>query len=74
MQERLHAELVVDAVNDVTALAPGDIREAPPELGAAIGQRFIAGIAPVEDRMLVVVDMQRLMTGDEVALLEREAA
>ncbi|HEX5129938.1 MAG TPA: chemotaxis protein CheW [Usitatibacter sp.] len=65
--------VMVDAVNDVMRLAAGEIRPAP-EIAGAIGQRFIAGIAPVGDRMLVVVDMERLMAADELALVAREAA
>ena len=57
--------LVVDAVTDVARLAAGDIRPTP-EMASALPLHFIRGIAPVEQRMLVVVDLERLMTEGEL--------
>ena len=57
--------LIVDAVTDVARLAAGDIRPAP-TMASALPRQFIRGIAPVEQRMLVVVDLERLMTEEEL--------
>jgi purine-binding chemotaxis protein CheW len=65
--------IVVDAVSDVVALLPGQVRPAP-ELSAGIDASFIRGLAPLEGRMLIVVDIARLMTTGELAIVEREAA
>src|SRR6188474_254765 len=40
--------VVVDAVTDVVALGPDEIRETP-EVGGAIAESFIRGIAPLSD-------------------------
>jgi purine-binding chemotaxis protein CheW len=65
--------IVVDAVSDVVALLPGQVRPAP-ELAAAVDASFIRGLAPLEGRMLIVVDIARWMTSGALALAGREAA
>jgi purine-binding chemotaxis protein CheW len=65
--------VVVDAVTDVVDLAGDQIR-ATPEVGGAIAAGFIRGIAPLEDRMLIVFDIGRLMMSADFALVEQQAA
>ena len=57
--------LVVDAVTDVVPLAAGDIRPAP-AMASTLRRQFIRGIAPAEERMLVVVDLERLVSEEEL--------
>ena len=68
--------VVVDAVSDVVALAADQIRPTP-EVGGAIAAGFIRGIAPLDERMLIVFDIARLMMSQDFALVaepEAEAA
>jgi len=65
--------MMVDAVSDVIALARDEIRAAP-EFGNVLDARFIQGIAPVGERMLILVDIARLMTSGELAVVEKAAA
>jgi purine-binding chemotaxis protein CheW len=65
--------VVVDAVSDVVGLLPEQVRPAP-NLGAAIEAGFIKGLAPVDGRMLIVVDIARLLTSGELSLVEKAAA
>ena len=65
--------IVVDAVSDVVALLPEQVRPAP-SLGTVIESGFIRGIAPVDGRMLIVVDIARLLTSGDLALVEKAAA
>ena len=65
--------VVVDAVSDVVGLTAEQIRPAP-EVGGAIASGFIRGLAPIDARMLILVDIERLMSSDEVALISRETA
>ncbi len=62
---------VVDAVSDVVALAPAQIKPAP-AFGSAIDAGHITGIATLGEgkgaRMLILADIQALMHGSEVAL------
>ncbi|MCA1246760.1 chemotaxis protein CheW [Massilia sp. MS-15] len=65
--------MVVDGVSDVIRLAPGDIRPAP-QTGSAFDTEFLLGLGTVDDRMLILLDIERLMSSDELGLIERLAA
>jgi purine-binding chemotaxis protein CheW len=65
--------IVVDAVSDVITLAPQQIQPAP-EFGAALDTRFITGIGTVEERMLILADIERLMTSRDMQLVDQAAA
>jgi purine-binding chemotaxis protein CheW len=64
--------ILVDAVSDVVALSPDEIRPAPPMQGV-IDAGFIRGLAPVEGRMLILLDITRLMSSREMALADEAA-
>jgi purine-binding chemotaxis protein CheW len=61
--------IVVDAVSDVTTLTDEQIRPAP-EFGAAVDAPFITGVGTVGERMLIVTDIERLMTNHEMQLTD----
>ena len=61
--------IVVDAVSDVIALADEQIKPAP-RFGASMDTEFILGLGTLEDRMLIVVDIERLMSNREMELLD----
>lgn len=61
--------MVVDGVSDVVTLSPEQIREAP-EFGAALDTRYITGIGTVNDSMLILIDIERLMGSDDMQLME----
>ena len=65
--------IVVDAVCDVVALLPDQIRPAP-EMGVAIDAGVIRGLAPLDGRMLIVVDIARLLSSREVVAAEEAFA
>lgn len=60
--------VVVDAVSDVLQLAPEQIRPAPSLSAALVDTRYIIGIAPIEQRMLILADIEGLMAGAEMGL------
>ena len=64
--------IVVDAVSDVVTLSPQQMHAAP-EFGAAADTRFITGLGTVGDRMLILTDIERLMTGKDMQLVEAVA-
>jgi purine-binding chemotaxis protein CheW len=61
--------IVVDSVSDVTMLKPEQIRPAP-EFAATVDTKFILGLGTLEERMLIVVDIERLMLSSEMALVD----
>lgn len=61
--------VVVDAVSDVITLMPEQIRPAP-EFAGALDTRFITGLGTVSERMLILVDIERLMTSRDMQLVD----
>ena len=61
--------LVVDAVSDVLDVPAAEMRVAP-DLGARVDTRFIRGMATIGDRMTVLLDIDRLLSEDELVALE----
>ncbi|WP_296002385.1 chemotaxis protein CheW [Rugamonas sp.] len=65
--------MVVDRVSDVTTLLPEQIKPAP-ELGTALNTDHIVGLGTLDDRMLILIDIDRLMTSEEMGLIDSVAA
>ncbi len=61
--------IVVDGVSDVMALKDDQLREVP-SLVTSIDTKYIVGLATVEQQMLILVDIEQLMTSQEMALLD----
>jgi len=59
--------MVVDSVSDVTTLSAEQIRLAP-ELGIAIDTDYLIGLGTLDERMLILVDIDKLMASDDVGL------
>ena len=64
--------IVVDSVSDVLALTPEQIRPTP-DLSAGLDTRYITGLGTVGERMLILVDIEKLMTSNEMALMDQVA-
>lgn len=60
--------MVVDSVSDVLQLTPDEIRAAP-EFGGAMDTRFITGLGTLDNRMLILVDIEKLLRSEDMALL-----
>jgi purine-binding chemotaxis protein CheW len=60
--------VVVDRVSDVLALAPEQIRPAP-DFAARIDNAFVRGLAALGERLLIIADIERLVTGADLALV-----
>ncbi len=65
--------VVVDAVNEVLEVSPGDI-EAPPEFGAHIRSDFIQGMGKIGGKFVVMLDVNRVLQVDEVAVAARRGS
>ena len=63
--------IVVDGVSDVVTMSEEEIRPAP-ELGA-FDTQYLMGLATVEERMLILVDIERLMSSADMALIEQSS-
>ena len=65
--------VVVDGVSDVIQLSSDNLRPAP-EFGSILDTRYILGLGTVDERMIIVVDIESLMSSQEMALVESAAA
>jgi purine-binding chemotaxis protein CheW len=65
--------MVVDSVSDVITLSPEQIKPAP-EMGAAFNTDYLVGLGTLEDRMLILVDIDKLMSSAEMGLIEQAVA
>jgi purine-binding chemotaxis protein CheW len=61
--------MVVDSVSDVITLSPDQIRPAP-AFGAALDTEYIIGLGTLDKRMLILMDIEKLMTGQDMALVD----
>ena len=61
--------MVVDGVSDVTTLKPEEIKPAP-EFGTGLDTQYLLGLGTVDDRMLILVDIERLMGSRDMELIE----
>ena len=64
--------LVVDAVSDVVGFGVSQVKPAP-QLGALVDGSFIAGLATQDDRMVLLLDIEKLLSTGDLNLL-REVA
>ncbi len=65
--------MVVDSVSDVTTLTPDQIKAAP-EMGTTFDTDYLIGLGTLDERMLILVDIDKLMSSDEMGLIEKLAA
>ncbi|GKT26282.1 chemotaxis protein CheW [Acidovorax sp. SUPP3334] len=63
---------VVDAVADVVPLPPESIRPAP-QFQGEVDSAFVTGIATVGERMLIVMDIESLLSSSEMGLMRSVA-
>ena len=71
--EKRVISVVVDSVSDVTGLKAEQLRPSP-EFGGAMDTRFITGIGAVDERMLILLDIEKLMTSAEMGLVAAQTA
>jgi purine-binding chemotaxis protein CheW len=61
--------IVVDGVSDVKALKEDQLRDVP-SLVTSIDTKYIVGLATVEEHMLILVDIEKLMSSQEMELID----
>ncbi|HHC72863.1 MAG TPA: purine-binding chemotaxis protein CheW [Thiotrichales bacterium] len=59
--------VVVDAVADVHNLPVEELKP-PPTFGASVDTEYLRGLATVEERMLILLDIDRLLSSGELAV------
>ncbi len=60
--------MVVDSVSDVITLSPEQVKPAP-EMGSVLDTDYLIGLGTLDERMLILVDIDKLMTSAEMGLI-----
>jgi purine-binding chemotaxis protein CheW len=60
---------VVDSVSDVLEL-PNEVIKAAPQMGTMVDTSYLIGIASVAERMLILMDIELLMTSAELGVID----
>jgi len=63
---------VVDGVSDVIQIGSANLRPSP-EFGSTLDTQYILGLGTIDERMIIVVDIERLMSSQEMALVDAVA-
>ena len=61
--------IVVDSVSDVMKL-PVDSLKSAPDIESSIGSDAVLGLGSLGDRMLILLDIERLMSGVDMGLVQ----
>jgi len=64
--------MIVDAVSEVLRL-PASTVEPPPPMVSGIESEYIKGVGKLEDKLLILLDMNKILTMKEQQLLENVA-
>ena len=65
--------VVVDSVSDVLELPEEDLKPSPEMNSSAADNANVTGIASVGDRMLILMDIQALMSSPDMGLMDTDA-
>lgn len=63
--------VVVDGVSDVISVPESEIKPAP-ELGT-LDTQYLQGLATVNGQMMIIIDIERLMTSRDMAIMDEAA-
>jgi purine-binding chemotaxis protein CheW len=69
--EKVELGLMVDSVSEVIEI-PGRNIEPPPQFGSTIQREFISGMGKVEGRFVVIIEPDRALNVEEMALLAEQ--
>jgi purine-binding chemotaxis protein CheW len=65
--------MVVDSVSDVISLTADQIKPAP-DMGGALNTDYLVGLGTVDERMIILVDIDRLMSSEEMGVIDSVVA
>jgi purine-binding chemotaxis protein CheW len=60
---------IVDSVAEVIRITAGEIQPAPPVVTGGVDQEYLSGVINREDRLLVLLNLERLFSQEEQQLL-----
>ena len=64
--------VVVDAVSDVYNIPVDDVK-ASPDFGTAVDTEFVTGLATIDGKMIIVLDIDHMLNAAELAVIDQMA-
>ena len=64
--------VVVDAVSDVYNVPVNDVK-ASPDFGTAVDTEFVTGLATIDEKMIIVLDIDHMLNAAELAVVDKLA-
>jgi len=61
--------IVVDAVSEVYNIAEDELKP-PPDFGGVLSVEFIKGLATIDEKMIIALDIDHLLNSDELAVID----
>ncbi len=65
--------IIVDSVSEVTDIKGEDIEDAP-NFGQEIDTNFIMGLGKVKQKIIILLDIEKVLTAEELKMVEQAAA
>ena len=65
--------ILVDGVSEILRIPDDSIEPTPPIVASGVSSDFIRGVAKVENRLIIMLDLDRIFTFEEKAALEKNA-
>lgn len=65
--------MVVDSVSDVITLTPEQIKPAP-DMNSTMTSDYLVGLGTIDERMLILIDIDKLMSSAEMGLADPSLA
>jgi purine-binding chemotaxis protein CheW len=65
--------IAVDTVSEVVNIQKGEI-EPPPEYDAQIEGNFLTGLGKIKDKVILILDIDKILNREELAQLKQELA
>ncbi|MBU0549474.1 MAG: chemotaxis protein CheW [Candidatus Omnitrophica bacterium] len=63
--------MIVDSVSEVLRLSSEDMEDVPGLIETEVPEHYIRGVGKLKDRLLVLLDLDHVLTHDEVQRVER---
>lgn len=63
---------VVDGVSEVLRI-PKSVTEPPPAIVAGVGAEYITAVGKLDDRLLILLDLEKIFSSDELAAVPKAA-
>ena len=62
--------VVVDAVSDVYNIPINDVKPSP-DFGTAVDTEFVTGLATIDEKMIIVLDIDYMLNAAELAVIDK---